>query len=222
MSNEQEQEQTVSHRDAIIKNDIAAHKSDERERWFQDVLEDDDVREVLKCRNVPSPKLLKQNAVRRDAIVKKDIVAHKSNERERWFQDMLEDDDVREVLKSRNVQKPKLLKQNMRPVILVLAIAVPLLSLAPVAFAADAVSKFDIAKNCKAEVADAGGVGETLASCTKDEEDARHQLIERWDQFAKEDKSVCINETSLDGTPSYVELQTCLEIAADNKARLGK
>jgi hypothetical protein len=110
----------------------------------------------------------------------------------------------------------------MRPVAPILVIAACLLIATPAAFAADAVPKFDIAKNCKAEVADAGGVGETLASCMNDEDNARHQLTERWAQFAKEDKSVCIGETSMDGTPSYVELQTCLEMATDNKARFGR
>lgn len=158
----------------------------------------------------------------RDAMIRKDIAPRKLNEEERWIQDALEDDDVREVLKRGNVRRTQLSKRTVRPVVLVLAIAVALLSVAPDGFTADAVPKFDIAKSCKAEVADAGGVGETLASCMADEEDARGQLTERWTKFAKEDKSVCINETSLDGTPSYVELQTCLEIAADNKARLGK
>lgn len=53
MSNEQEK--TATRRDAIIKKDIAQarRKPNEEERSIQDALEDDDVREVLKCRNVP-------------------------------------------------------------------------------------------------------------------------------------------------------------------------
>ena len=86
--------------------------------------------------------------------------------------------------------------------------------------AADAVPKFDIVKNCKAETAAAGGVGETLASCTNSEEQARKDLTEQWDHFAKDDELACIRETSSDGTPSYVELQTCLEIATDNKSHV--
>ena len=65
-----------------------------------------------------------------------------------------------------------------------------------------------------------GGVGETLASCTHDEEEARQHLIQQWDQFAKNDKMACIRETTSDGTPSYVELETCLEIATDNKSHV--
>jgi hypothetical protein len=53
MSNEQEK--TATRRDAIIKKDIAQarRKPNEEERSIQDALEDDDVREVLECRNVP-------------------------------------------------------------------------------------------------------------------------------------------------------------------------
>jgi hypothetical protein len=34
------------------------------------------------------------------------------------------------------------------------------------ACAADVVPKFDIAQNCKAETADASGIGESISSCT--------------------------------------------------------
>lgn len=108
----------------------------------------------------------------------------------------------------------------MRVFIFTMALVAALTSVSPVAHAVDAVPKFDIARNCKAEAADASGTGESVASCTQDEERARQKLAEQWDQFATEDKSVCIRATSIDGTPSYVELQICLEMATDNKARL--
>lgn len=87
-------------------------------------------------------------------------------------------------------------------------------SLVLAARAADNVPNFDIAKNCKAEVAGGSGI-ETLESCTRDEERARQQLIPQWDQYSRENKTICTREAGLDGTPSYVELQTCLEIAGD-------
>ena len=102
-----------------------------------------------------------------------------------------------------------------------IAALVAILSNAPLAArAADPLPKFDIAKNCKAEVAENTGIGETFESCTRDEEQARQQLIPQWDHFSREDKSTCIRETSMDGSPSYVELQTCLEIANDSRAML--
>ena len=100
----------------------------------------------------------------------------------------------------------------MKKHLLLLALAVAFTSIPHFARAADGVPKFDIARNCKAEVADAAGIGETLASCTKDEEKARDELANQWSQLAREDKTACIRETSADGTPSYVELETCLEM----------
>jgi hypothetical protein len=103
----------------------------------------------------------------------------------------------------------------MRTTIFIAALAAALSSISFAARAADPFPKFDIAKNCKAEVAENSGIGETLESCTRDEEQARQELMPQWDHYSKEDRSTCVRETSLDGTPSYVELQTCLEIADD-------
>jgi len=46
-------------------------------------------------------------------------------------------------------------------------------------------------------------------------------LTQQWERFSSADKTMCLRGTSSDGTPSYVELQTCLEMSADAKARLG-
>jgi hypothetical protein len=80
--------------------------------------------------------------------------------------------------------------------------------------AADAVPKFDIVRNCKVEISGGSGIGETLASCVADEERSRDELSPQWTKFLPSDKTVCIRETSIDGAPSYVELQTCLEITS--------
>jgi hypothetical protein len=88
-----------------------------------------------------------------------------------------------------------------------------------IAHAADAVPKFDIGRGCKAETSDKSSIGETLASCVADEEHARDELAPQWSKFAGADKTACIRETSIDGTPSYVELQTCLEIASGVRSR---
>ncbi len=87
--------------------------------------------------------------------------------------------------------------------------------------AADAVPKFDIARICKAETAETVGIGETLASCMKAEEQARTQLAGQWSKFTAKDKAACISESSIDSTPSYVELQTCLEMASDARTTTG-
>jgi len=73
----------------------------------------------------------------------------------------------------------------MKKHIILLALAAALTNAPQIARAADAVPKFDIARNCKNEVADSAGTGETLASCTKDEEQARNELAGQWSEFAR-------------------------------------
>jgi hypothetical protein len=87
--------------------------------------------------------------------------------------------------------------------------------------AADAVPKFDIAGICKAETAETAGIGETLESCMKAEEQSRTQVAAQWSKFATEDRAACTRASSIDDTPSYVELQTCLEMASDAHATTG-
>ena len=109
----------------------------------------------------------------------------------------------------------------MRHIIFILAFAV-ILANAPRrarAAEADAAPNFDIAANCKAESAEAGELGETRDFCMKDEEEAKQQLVRQWAHFAEEDKAECIRETNIDDAPSYVELQTCIGLASDDRTR---
>jgi hypothetical protein len=87
-----------------------------------------------------------------------------------------------------------------------------LTSLQPIAIA-DAVPKFDIARECQGE----GGTEEMLKRCVDDETQARNQLQTEWMQFSPGAKTRCNQETSIDGSPSYVEFLTCLEMERDVK-----
>jgi hypothetical protein len=78
---------------------------------------------------------------------------------------------------------------------------------------ADSVPKFDMARECRAE----GGSTATLDACTTDEAAARNKLQPLWSQSSAAEKTSCLGETSMDGTPSYVELQICLDMARDAK-----
>jgi len=91
----------------------------------------------------------------------------------------------------------------------------PIIILASLPFVqvADGVPKFDIVKECRAE----GGTQAVLDRCAADEAKARDELQPLWVQFNAHDKAVCITTTSMDGTPSYVELKICLEMARDAK-----
>jgi hypothetical protein len=87
-----------------------------------------------------------------------------------------------------------------------------LTSLHPIAIA-DAVPQFNIARECQAE----GGTKETEQRCTNGEMHARDQLQAEWVQFSPSAILQCKGETGIDGTSSYVELQTCLEMERDAK-----
>jgi len=79
---------------------------------------------------------------------------------------------------------------------------------------ADAVPKFDIARECRFE----SGTKEEQERCATDEAQARDQLQTEWTQFTLNTKAQCNQETNAsDGIFSYVELQTCLEMERDVK-----
>ena len=79
---------------------------------------------------------------------------------------------------------------------------------------ADAVPKFDIARECRSE----GGPPEVQQRCAADEAQARDQLQKEWAQFTPRAKVQCDGESTSDGTASYVEFLTCLEMERDAKA----
>jgi hypothetical protein len=83
-------------------------------------------------------------------------------------------------------------------------------ALHPIAIA-DGVPKFEIARECQGE----GGTEEVEQRCVADEVQARKQLQTEWIQFSPGAKLQCNEETGIDGTPSYVELLTCLEMERD-------
>lgn len=76
---------------------------------------------------------------------------------------------------------------------------------------ADSVPKFDIARNCRVE----SPAGADPNTCIQEEQEALTELQNQWTTFGAVDKVTCTKETSMDGTPSYVELLTCVEMARD-------
>ena len=87
-----------------------------------------------------------------------------------------------------------------------------LASLHPIAVA-DTAPKFDIARECRSE----GGPPEVQQRCAADEAQARDQLRKEWVQFSARARVQCGGEASTDGTASYVEFLTCLEMERDVK-----
>jgi hypothetical protein len=79
---------------------------------------------------------------------------------------------------------------------------------------ADTVPKFDIARSCKLDVAATAGltVDQSLKSCMNDEQKAKQQLASAWSTFPASSRTSCTSQASIGGTPSYVSLQTCLQL----------
>ena len=79
---------------------------------------------------------------------------------------------------------------------------------------ADRVPSFDIVRSCKLDRAATAGltVDQSLKTCVNDETKARQQLGSQWSKFAPSSKTSCISQESIGGTPSYVSLQTCLQM----------
>jgi hypothetical protein len=79
---------------------------------------------------------------------------------------------------------------------------------------ADGVPKYDIARNCKLDIAATTGLSadQSLKSCINDEQKARQQLGRHWSKFPAASRASCAGQENIGGTPSYVSLQTCLQM----------
>jgi hypothetical protein len=79
---------------------------------------------------------------------------------------------------------------------------------------ADGVPRFDIARSCKLDVAATAGlsVDQSIKGCMRDEQKAKQQLAGQWSKFPAPSRASCTSQESIGGTPSYVSLQTCLQM----------
>lgn len=82
-----------------------------------------------------------------------------------------------------------------------------------VVLAVDTVPKFDTGRSCHSVSAAAGMATRDAEACERDENNARAALEKDWSQFTPLDKADCTRLMTLGGSPSYVELLTCLEMA---------
>jgi hypothetical protein len=86
-----------------------------------------------------------------------------------------------------------------------------------IVLAADPVPKFDTGRSCHSAGAAAGMAPRDTAACERDENNARAALEKEWSQFTPLDQADCTRLMTLGGSPSYVELLTCLEMAKGAK-----
>jgi len=82
------------------------------------------------------------------------------------------------------------------------------------------VPKFDITPTCRASSTDSQ-IHRPQGACERDENQARTTLEKQWSGYAAADRQRCITLTGTGGSPSYVELLTCLQ-TAEEAAKLPK
>jgi len=80
--------------------------------------------------------------------------------------------------------------------------------------AADQLPKLDTDASCHAAAAASVVVNRNEDVCKRDERDAHAKLAQQWSQFTPAEKTHCLSLSQTGGFPSYVELLTCLEMAA--------
>lgn len=95
----------------------------------------------------------------------------------------------------------------------VLALGVQLVM--PIA-AGNGVPQLNVEPVCKG-IAEQGGVTfrdprveQEKKNCIESEQVVREQIVKQWSSFSADDRTHCMNETTMGGLSSYTELLTCL------------
>jgi hypothetical protein len=86
---------------------------------------------------------------------------------------------------------------------------------------ADNVPQLNVDQSCRAAGTTgvrSGSANQDDTACKRDEEQARDKLQQGWSQFGATDRAHCVRMSTLGGSPSYVELLTCLELAKQANA----
>ena len=88
-----------------------------------------------------------------------------------------------------------------------------ILTASQIVLAANPVPELDIERSCRVAAEAAVAPNRDVDACKRDELTARGKLNDEWGQFTPVQKTHCVSLTGLGGSPSYVELLTCLEMA---------
>jgi hypothetical protein len=77
---------------------------------------------------------------------------------------------------------------------------------------------FNIEATCRAAPSLQGGIQNPYQSCLQEEKSARAQLEKVWTTHTTQQRTLCVSVEGVGGgSPSYVELLTCLEMYAANR-----
>jgi hypothetical protein len=74
--------------------------------------------------------------------------------------------------------------------------------------------KFNIAATCRAAQPLTGDKS-VFQSCVSEETAARSKLAKSWSTFKPSSRTSCAEEAQTGGTPSYVDMLTCLQLDKD-------
>jgi len=76
------------------------------------------------------------------------------------------------------------------------------------------VPRLNVEPSCQAAAVTTVRPGNRTAdACLRDEQQARDDLKQKWETYSEADQARCLRLSNLGGTPSYVELLTCLQLA---------
>src|SRR3954453_17368788 len=84
----------------------------------------------------------------------------------------------------------------------------------PAAFA-DEPPRFNIEATCRAAPALLSRDADPFVGCVRDERAAEASLIRQWASFRGDHRRNCVAETQIGGSPSYADVLTCVQMAAD-------
>ncbi len=82
-----------------------------------------------------------------------------------------------------------------------------------IALASEQVPQFNVDPTCHAAAMAQLPQDRHEDVCKRDELQARDKLRQEWGQFTGTQREHCVTLSTLGGSPSYVELLTCLEMA---------
>jgi hypothetical protein len=85
---------------------------------------------------------------------------------------------------------------------------------APVVALAGELPRLDVEASCRAAQPLNGQDRDPYQGCMRDEMEARTQLEQQWASFNDQYRDTCIQETNVEGSPSYVDVLTCLQMYA--------
>ena len=86
---------------------------------------------------------------------------------------------------------------------------------------ADSVPNLNIKPSCEAAARVAVVAGRNLDACLTDEQGAREELAKNWGQYRASDRQMCATMVNKGGSPSYVELLSCVQIMRDARSVRG-